>query len=67
MATIRKRGDRYHVQVRRKGFVPITKTFSKLSDAKEWATLQERQADRGELGPARKVLETIALGELVCQ
>lgn len=65
MATIRKRGDRYHVQVRRKGFSPITKTFSKLSDAKEWATLQERQADRGELGPDRKVLETITLSELV--
>lgn len=65
MATIRKRGDRYHVQVRRKGFSPITKTFQKLSDAKEWATLQERQADRGELGPDRKELERITLADLI--
>lgn len=65
MATIRKHRDKYQVQVRRKGFVPISKTFSKLSDAKEWATLQERQADRGELGPDRKVLETITLADLV--
>lgn len=65
MATIRKRGDRYHVQIRRKGSSPITKTFLKFSDAKEWATLQERQADRGELGPDRKVLETITLADLV--
>lgn len=65
MASIRKRGDRYHVQVRRKGFPTITKTFQKLSDAKEWATLQDRQADRGELGPDRKELERITLADLI--
>lgn len=65
MATIRKRGDRYHVQVRRKGFPTITKTFPFLSDAKEWARHIERQADRAELGPNRKSLETITLADLV--
>jgi integrase len=65
MATIRKHRDKYQVQVRRKGFAPITKSFHKLSDAKEWATLQERQADRGELGPSRKELETVILADLV--
>lgn len=65
MATIRKHRNKYQVQIRRKGFSPLTRTFLKLSDAKEWATLQERQADRGELGPDRKVLETITLADLV--
>jgi len=65
MATIRKRNDRYQVQIRRKGFPTITKSFPLLSDAKEWARHHERQADRGELGPDRKVLKTITLGELV--
>mgnify|MGYP002622099056 FL=1 len=65
MATIRKRGDRYHVQVRRSGFPTQTRSFLKLSDAKEWATLQERQADRGELGPDRKELERITLADLI--
>lgn len=31
MATIRKHRDKYQVQIRRKGFAPITKTFHKLS------------------------------------
>lgn len=65
MATIRKHRDKYQVQIRRKGFAPITKTFHKLSDAKEWATHQERQADRGELGPDRKELERITLADLI--
>jgi integrase len=65
MATIRKHRGKFQVQIRRKGFSPLTRTFLKLSDAKEWATLQERQADRGELGPDRKVLETLTLADLV--
>ena len=36
MATIRKRNGRYHVQVRRKGFPPITGTFSRLTVARRW-------------------------------
>lgn len=65
MASIHRHRDKYQVRVRRKGLPTITKTFHKLSDAKEWATLQERQADRGELGPDRKILETIKLADLV--
>ena len=44
MASIHKHRDKYQVRVRRKGLPTITKTFHKLADAKEWATLQERQA-----------------------
>ena len=65
MASIHKHRDKYQVRVRRKGLPTITKTFHKLSDAKEWATLQERQADRGELGPDRKELERITLADLI--
>lgn len=65
MATIRKRGERYQVQIRRTGFPTITKSFLLLADAKEWANLQERQADRGELGPDRKELERITLADLI--
>ena len=36
MATIRKRNGRYHVQVRRKGFPPITSTFSRLTVSRRW-------------------------------
>ena len=65
MATIRKHRDKYQVQIRRKGSAPLSKTFTLLSDAKEWARHQERLADRGELGPDRKELDRITLGDLV--
>lgn len=65
MASISKRGDRYHVRVRRQGFPTLTKTFQRLSDAQEWARHQDRLADRGELGPDRRVLETLTLADLV--
>lgn len=65
MASIHKHRDKYQVRIRRKGLPTITKTFHRLSDAKEWANLQERQADRGELGPDRKELERITLADLI--
>lgn len=65
MASISKRGDKYQVRVRRKGLPTLTKAFQKLSDAKEWARYQDRLADRGELGPDRKILETTTLSSLV--
>ena len=50
MATIRKRGTkhraRYHVQVRRKGTRPITRSFATLHDAKTWARNAEVALDR---------------------
>lgn len=65
MATNRKHRGKHQVQVRRKGFPTISKSFNNLADAKEWARHMERQADRGELGPDRKVLDTITLAELL--
>jgi integrase len=65
MATIIKRGDRYNVRVRRLGFAPVSRSFDTLADAKEWARLKEREADRGELGPDPKALQSITLRQLV--
>ena len=65
MATIRKHRDKFQVRIRRKDASPLTRSFSSYSDAKEWATLQERKADRGELGPDRKELEKVTLSKLV--
>jgi integrase len=47
MATIRKRGDRYHVQVRLKGYEPTTGSFERLTDAKEWAAKTETDIRAG--------------------
>lgn len=65
MATIRKRGKRYQVQVRRHGFAPVSQSFLLLSDAKEWAREMDRRADRQELSPIRTSLSSITLRELV--
>ncbi|NOU24502.1 MAG: site-specific integrase [Methylotenera sp.] len=47
MATFRKRGDKYHVQVRLKGQEPATASFERLSDAKEWAAKAETEIRAG--------------------
>ncbi|MEO3428722.1 site-specific integrase [Pelagibius sp. CAU 1746] len=52
MATIRKRGGRYQVQIRRKGHRPVTKSFSTLSDARRWGGVIESQIELGDF--ARK-------------
>src|SRR5690554_883035 len=67
MATIRKRGDKYHVQFRRQGFAPVTKSFIQHTDAKEWARMMETKADRHELAPSRRELADITLGDLVAR
>jgi integrase len=65
MASIRKRGTKYEVQFRRKGFATVTRSFLKLSDAKEWGRTVELKADRNELSPNKKTLDSITLAELV--
>jgi len=49
MATIRKRGLRWQVQVRRDGTRPVSKSFVVKDDAVRWARQQELAVDRGEL------------------
>ncbi len=65
MATIRKRRDKWQVQIRRLGLRPISQSFHQLKDAEAWARHMEVQADRRDLPPDRKELERVTLGELV--
>jgi len=46
MASIRKRGGKYHAQVRKSGYPPLTKTFSSLTTAKRWASATEADMER---------------------
>ena len=46
MASIRNRGGRYHAQVRKSGYPPLTKTFSSLTTAKRWASVTEADMER---------------------
>ncbi|MER8484248.1 site-specific integrase [Mesorhizobium sp. M1322] len=65
MATIRKRGTKWQVQIRRQGFPTISRSFLKKGDAAEWARHWEAKADRNELPANAKVLDSISLGQLV--
>ncbi|MHA1548249.1 MAG: site-specific integrase, partial [Alphaproteobacteria bacterium] len=64
MATIRKRDDKYQVQIRRIGQAPVSRTFERKKDAQTWARQMELKADRYDLPPDQKPLER-ALGDLV--
>jgi len=46
MATIRKRGSHYNVQIRKEGYPSITKTFASISVAKKWAKGVEADMER---------------------
>lgn len=65
MATIRKRIDKWHVQVRRSGLNSITKSFLNKSDAQQWAREMEVQADKGNLSVDLGPLRTISTSDLV--
>jgi integrase len=48
MAAIRKKGDyQWHVQIRKKGFAPLTKTFETKAAAELWAKTTESEMGRG--------------------
>jgi integrase len=65
MATIRKRGVKWQVQVRRAGHRSVSRSFHVLKDAEAWARQIEVQADRYDLPTDPKVLQRVTLGELV--
>lgn len=48
MATFRKRGNVWQVQIRRNGFKPLSKSFQRRKDAEVWAREKERRLDRGD-------------------
>ena len=55
MASIRRRKDRYQVQVRRKGFEPVSKTFTTRTAAKKWIQVTEADMERRTYAPAPSV------------
>lgn len=65
MATIRKRGQAWQVQVRRDGFHPITKSFRLKADADGWARETERQIERGDLSSQGRAANRLTAGELL--
>jgi len=65
MASIRKRGDRWHVQVRRQGFPQLTRSFTLKTDAERWARQIEAEADRSGLLVDPKVLRQTTLRDLI--
>ena len=48
MANIRKRGNKFQVQVRRVGSKSFTKTFARMTEARAWARAQKVNIDRDE-------------------
>ena len=68
MASIRKRGKKWQVQVRRIGSPPINSSFNAKEDAVRWAREQDRAIDRGECSsPASKLGGDLRVSELLHQ
>lgn len=66
MATIRKRGKKWQVQIRRQDCPTLSQTFASAADAKRWATQQEASLVlRHTSEPGLTALKTATLGEVV--
>jgi len=65
MASIRKRNDKYQAQVRRTGSPPLSRSFTLLKDAQQWARETEIKHDKGELESTALELGDAILRELV--
>jgi len=63
MATLRKRLDKWEAQVRKKGYLPHSKSFVHKRDALLWARSLERSMDLGDHLPPR--LSTQTLGDVL--
>lgn len=65
MATIRKKGNfQYHVQIRKKGFPTVTKTFETKTEAEDWVAVKESEMVRG-LYVDSSEAERTTLGDLI--
>lgn len=65
MATFRKRGTKWQVQIRRQGHNPLTRTFTLRADAERWALQTEAAVERGDLHPPAKGLKDTNLADLL--
>lgn len=65
MATIRKKGNfQFHVQIRKKGFPSITKTFETRTEAENWAVVKESEMVRGVYADSSEA-ERTSLSDLI--
>lgn len=65
MATLRRRGERWQVQVRRTGRPSFSRSFQLKSDALAWARQQDLEADRQGLPTAHKGLRGMTVADVV--
>ena len=65
MASIRKRGNRWQVQVRRLGYPLQTSSFILQSDAEAWGRQREVDLDKGEVVQVRSELKLTTLSDLL--
>jgi len=59
MTSIRKRGERWHVQIRRQGTSSISKSFTTKTDAKAWALQTEALVESGKYQKAAHDFKTL--------
>ena len=64
MATLRKRGSKWHVQVRRSGHNQ-TRSFSLKADAESWTRLVERGIDTGAIDDGSIPNSSMSVGDLL--
>ena len=67
MASIRKRGDSWQVQVRKQGHLPQTRTFIIKAHAQAWARKVESEIERRLISPTFRRTSEITLGELIAR
>lgn len=67
MATIRKRGQKWQVQVRRQGNASLCRSFLRKADAEIWARQLEAEADRRGLPFDPKQLEKLTVADMVAR
>jgi integrase len=67
MATIRKKGKGWQVQIRRKGFPPLSKSFSQRDWARRWAQETERNLEMGSVPSSVHDLRRFTLGPLLAR
>jgi hypothetical protein len=65
MATFRKRGSKWQVQVRLQGHQALTRTFTFKADAEQWARQTEASIERGESQGQEDKLSATTLQELL--
>ncbi|RTZ66653.1 MAG: site-specific integrase, partial [Gammaproteobacteria bacterium] len=68
MGSIRVRQGRYQANVRRKGYAPVTKTFTSREVAKRWIKSTEIAIEKGEYSPrvSTTVGEMLDRYKLIC-